>query len=567
MAIDITVKIGGEAGQGIQTVGDLLAAVCRESGLYIMAINDFESRIRGGHSFFQIRISDKPVLAPNHQVNLLIALNQGTFSLHHDQLIEGGMAIVDSKESGTKDSLSIDMTGLAKEAGGRVMANTVAAGAALALMGAPFELYKNELEKRFSGKSAEITQNNIKAATLGYESVAGKKLKRAFEWKHSEPKGALLDGSKAAALGALAADCRLASFYPMSPATGILTALATLSRKFPMVVEQVEDELAAANLILGASFAGVRAMTATSGGGFCLMTEALGLAGITETPMVVVNAQRPGPATGLATRTEQADLLFAIRAAQDEFPRFVLAPGTAYEIFETMKRAFHLADKYQTPVIVLLDTYLTDSIFISEKPLKVDKNIDRFIVSDSDIKDPESYERYAFTEDGVSPRALPCQGEALVMMSGNEHTPDGHLTEDPQTRTQMVDKRNAKIPNMRKELSPPAGYHDNADLLLVGWGSSYGAIKESVDILREGGLDVGSLHFTDIWPFPSDEVNKLLGNGKKFLMVELNSTAQLGQLIREQTGLLYNHSILKYDGRPFYPIDIATETKKIISNL
>ena len=566
MTIDITVKIGGEAGQGIQTVGDLLAAVCRESGLYIMAINDFESRIRGGHSFFQIRISDQPVGAPNHEINLLIALNPETYSLHRDQLLEGGLAIVDSKEPGTDEQLSINMTGLAREAGGKVMANTVAAGAALALMGAPFERFQGELEKRFSGKSEEVTQNNIKAATLGYAAVKGKKLKRAFEWKHTETKGALLDGSKAAALGALAADCRLVSFYPMSPATGIMANLATLSKKFPIIVEQVEDELAAANLILGAAYAGVRALTATSGGGFCLMTEALGLSGITETPMVVVNSQRPGPATGLATRTEQADLLFAIRASQDEFPRIVLAPGTAYETFEAMKKAFHLADKYQVPVIVLMDAYLNDSIFISEQPLKIDKQIDRFIVNDSDLENPDAYERYAYSENGISPRALPCNGKALVMTSGNEHTPDGHLTEDAEVRVRMVDKRAAKIPNMLKDLSPPSVVHENADLMLVGWGSSCGAIKESVDILRKDGLDVGALHLTDIWPFPAVTIEKLLGNGKKFIIVELNSTAQLGQLIREQTGLLYHHSILKYDGRPFYPIDIATRVKEFVSN-
>ena len=235
--------------------------------------------------------------------------------------------------------------------------------------------------------------------------------------------------------------------------------LATLSKKFPIIVEQVEDELAAANLILGAAYAGVRALTATSGGGFCLMTEALGLSGITETPMVVVNSQRPGPATGLATRTEQADLLFAIRASQDEFPRIVLAPGTAYETFEAMKKAFHLADKYQVPVIVLMDAYLNDSIFISEQPLKIDKQIDRFIVNDSDLENPDAYERYAYSENGISPRALPCNGKALVMTSGNEHTPDGHLTEDAEVRVRMVDKRAAKIPNMLKDLSPPSVVH------------------------------------------------------------------------------------------------------------
>lgn len=563
MGIDLTVKIGGEAGQGIQTVGDLLATVCRDAGLYVMAINDFESRIRGGHSFFQIRISDQPVTAPDHNVHILVALSKDTFEYHKDQMAEGGLIIIDEEGVAENNILPIAITELARKAGGRVMANTVAAGACLSLMGAPFSFLQDILLQRFKHKSQEIADNNIAAGKLGFEAVKDRSFNWSFAWEKSTPKGAVIDGSKAMALGALAADCRLASFYPMSPGTGIMTELASYTDSFPLIVEQAEDEISAVNMIIGASYAGVRAMTATSGGGFCLMTEGIGLAGITETPMVVVNAQRPGPATGLATRTAQADLHFVIRCAQDEFPRFVFAPGTPSEAYEIMIRAFHLADKYQVPVIVLADQYLCDSLFMTEKPLSVPEKIERFIISDDHMKNPAEYNRYALTPSGISPRALPCAGKALVMASGNEHTEDGHLTEDPDIRTRMVDKRNAKIPGMISELNPPQTYYPDSEILLVGWGSTKGAIKESVDILRAEGRDIGALHFADIWPFPCEAAEKALAGAKRFISVELNQSAQFGQLIREQTGLSAAGKVLKYNGRPFYPREIAEKVRNL----
>jgi len=563
MSVDITIKIGGEAGQGIQTVGHLLALVCQEAGLYIMAINDFESRIRGGHSFFQIRICNKPVCAPHHKVHLLVALNHETYDLHSKALGSDGLAIMDAKKGADqKNLLLVPFNDLAKEAGGKIYSNTVAAGVCLALLGTPFTLCKAVLEKHFAAKGPDVLENNFRAAELGYRAAKDVSFKWAFEWQPKTPKGSIIDGSKAIALGALAADCRLAGFYPMSPATGIMAHLASFSDRLPLVVEQAEDEIGAVNMIIGASFAGVRAMTSTSGGGFCLMTEGLGLAGITETPIVIVNAQRPGPATGLPTRTAQGDLHFTIRASQDEFPRFVFAPGTPDEAFEVTTRAFHLAEKYQVPAMILVDQYLADSLFITEKQFAAPEHVKRFVVQDGEIENPAQYNRFSITPNGVSPRALPCMGKALVVISSDEHREDGHISELIDDRISMVDKRNAKVPHMIAEMNPPKEYHGGSETLLVGWGSTEGAVKEAVDLLRAEKIDVGCLNFVDLWPFPSDKAKTALNNGKRFFVVEQNSTAQLGQLIKEQLGLSYSKAILKYDGRPFNSNEIVGSFKK-----
>lgn len=292
------------------------------------------------------------------------------------------------------------------------------------------------------------------------------------------------------------------------------------------------------------------------------MTEGLGLAGITETPIVIVNAQRPGPATGLPTRTAQGDLHFVIRASQDEFPRFIFAPGTPTEAFAVTARAFQLAEKYQVPAIILTDQYLADSLYVAEEQFKAPEKIERFIVYDDDVENPSEYKRFAITPSGVSPRAVPCAGKALVVISSDEHREDGHISEAIDHRIGMVDKRNAKVPHMLAEMNPPAVYHNDAEILLVGWGSTVGAIREAVDRLRAEGQDVGCLHFVDLWPFPADKAEDALNGVKRFFVVEQNSTAQLGQLIREQIGRVYTGSILKYDGRPFYPNEIMDRFKE-----
>lgn len=564
MDIDISVKIGGEAGQGIQTVGDLLATVCWKTGLYVTVVNDFESRIRGGNSFVELRITNHPSFAPSDKLHILAALTRSALDIAQGDVSEGGVMLSDEEENAESGIIAVPFSKLAKEAGGRIMTNTVVAGAILGLLGAPFDLFEELLTQKFSRKSQEVLDNNLKAARAGFDVVQGTAFDLAFNWEKKAPVGLLIGCNKAVALGALAADCRFAAFYPMSPATGIMTELISLSGDFPLVVEQVEDEIAAVNMIIGASYAGVRAMSATSGGGFSLMTEGLGLAGITETPIVIVNAQRPGPATGLPTRTAQPDLLFSIWASQDEFPRFIFAPGSPAEAFDLTVKSFHLADKYQVPVLLLVDQYLNDSIFTVDEPLKAPDSIERFIVSDADLDDPQAYERFKVTDSGISPRVLPCQGEALSIATGNEHTADGHINEGRENRKIMVDKRAAKVPAMLNEMSAPSAYHEDSETLLVCWGSSMAAVKEAVDRLRADGLEVGCLHYSNIWPFPAAVTERLLGRANRFFMVEQNTSAQLGLLIRQETGLKFNDKIVKYDGRPLVPADIAAQVRRLI---
>ncbi|MCX5897179.1 MAG: 2-oxoacid:acceptor oxidoreductase subunit alpha [Proteobacteria bacterium] len=560
MAVDVTVKIGGEAGQGIQTVGQLLALTCRQAGLYVFAINDFESRIRGGHSFFQLRISDQQVRAPHHQVNMLICLDRRTLALHRSEVVADGIIMMAAQDAGDEQGvLTIPVFALADKAGGSITANTVAAGSCLALLGAPLELFLSIIEKQFAGKSIEMIAQNSAAARLGYEAVAGMKCSAAFNWPGQNPRGILMEGSQSVALGALAGDLRFAAFYPMSPATSILTHLTAVADKFPLAVEQAEDEIAAANMIIGSSFAGVRSMTATSGGGFCLMVEALGLAGMTETPIVIVNAQRPGPATGLPTRTGQGDLQFVISASQDEVPRFVFAPGSPEEAFSITARALNLAEKYQVPAIILVDQFLLDSLYIIEKEFSVPDRIERYIADG----DGAGYKRYAMTADGVSPRRLPCRGSALVVANGNEHAEDGHTTEEIVERNKMVQKRLAKVPHMLQELEPPHLYYGDAQLLLVGWGSTAGTIQEAVDLLRAEGIDCGALHFSDLWPFPAAAAKKVLEKAARFYVVENNATGQLAQIIRQELLRAPDGLLLKYDGRPFYPVEIANKIKEL----
>jgi 2-oxoglutarate ferredoxin oxidoreductase subunit alpha len=557
MTVDISVCIGGEAGQGIQTIGELVARVCQKAGFYLMAVNDFESRIRGGHSFFQIRISDRPVFAPNRDIHLLVALDPETRQRHARRLVGQGRVLM-APETSTSSSQDIFLPfrEMALTVGSAILSNTVAAGAALALIGAPLALCREVVSNAFAGKGQALADQNGQALEAGYKAMADVDVSWRIPWKVSPPKGRLVDGAKAVALGALAGGCRLAAFYPMSPATGILTHLAAVSHRLALVVEQAEDEIAAVNMAIGASFAGARAMTATSGGGFCLMTEGLGLAAMTETPIVIIDAQRPGPATGLPTRTAQGDLLFAIHASQDDFPRFVFAPGSAREAFEITARAFELTEKYQVPAIILVDQFLTDSLFILPPPTAPDA-LSVYTVNDSEMLDPAAYQRFAFTESGVSPRALPCQGHARVVVCSDEHRPDGHISEDADNRKRMVDKRNAKRNAMAAEMNPPNAYFGESRNLLVCWGSSLGAVQEAVDLLREKGLDVGCIHFSHLWPFPAAPAARSLGQNRRLFMIEASSAAQLDRLIRQETGLEVAGRVLRYDGRPFYPRQIA----------
>ena len=558
MSIDTNILIGGAAGQGIQTVGDLLVGACRKTGLFVFAVNNYESRIRGGHSNVQIRVAGRPLKAPCRPINLMLAMTEETVGRHRQRMAPDGLIIVDDEKSMSEGNIyRIPITKTAEAAGGKIMANTVAAGACLALLGAPFELLTEALSIQFEKADPAIKEKNMVAAEKGYRAVKDIAFAGAFKWPIGKSAGRLMSGARSLALGAVAANVRVGAFYPMSPATGIMQQLSEISDTYPLVVEQAEDEIAAVNMAIGASFAGVRALTATSGGGFCLMTEGLGLAGITETPLVIIDSQRPGPATGLPTRTAQGDLLFVINASQDEFPRFVFAPRTLDEGYEIMLRAFDLADLYQVPVIILTDHYFNDLTTLTEGEFQAPEKVDRHIAFDKDLASPaDAYLRYALTESGISTRTLPCAGKALVAVSGNEHAPDGHISEDKTNRVNMVDKRLGKLTAMTAEMQPPDTRYPESKTLLITWGSSAGAVEEAVERLQGDGLDIGCLTMADLWPFPQQHFADAVGSANTILTVESNATAQLGLLIRQQTGLSPTGAILKYDGRPLTAEDV-----------
>ena len=565
MKTDVTLKIAGAAGQGIQTIGDLLSEVCHQSGLFTFSVDDFESRVRGGHNFNLLRLSDKELTAPGNRLDILVCINTNAYELHKDELRSSGIAIINADEPGIKDKtrFEIPLKKLAEEAGNKITANSVAAGAVLAILGAPLSLLADVLKKQFAAKGEKIVALNVAAAKKGFDAAKGLSQDTGFAWEAKKSNNVVLSGAKAAALGALAADCRFFPFYPMSPATGVISNVIPYSGKLPVVAEQAEDEISAVMMAIGASFAGVRAMTATSGGGFCLMTEGLGLAGMTETPLVIVNAQRPGPATGLPTRTGQADLLFSVHASQDEFPRFIFAPGTPVETYETMKRAFHLAEKYQVPAIVLLDQFLANSRVTEVNTLSVDPDIERFYEQNNSGSEDDPYLRYALAQDGISPQRIPCSGPGLVRVTGNEHDPEGHISENAENKMAMTKKRAAKLPAMIKEMEAPFLVNPTAPVFLVGWGSTRGNILEAVDRLGAQGIEIGAAVFKDLWPMDRKMIREML-DGKKLIMVEQNESGQLGRLLSQEAGIASFDTIFKYDGRPFFPDYIVQKAKELV---
>lgn len=573
MPAEINFMVGGEAGQGVQTTGFILAKTMARAGLYVFADQDYDSRVRGGHNFYRVRVSDSEVQAFSERLDILIAIDQNTLESHHGEVKEKGISIFDHDEltiEGKKlNSVGIPLGKLASDASSnKLMANSVAMGAAIAIAGCEFELLGQVLREEFAHSGQAVADDNIKAAKAGYDYAHQQKpeairppLKKITDYS----KMMLLNGNEALALGAMAAGCKFMSAYPMTPATTIMEYIADKGRQFNIVVIQPEDEISAINMAVGAGFAGVRAMTATSGDGFALMTEGLGLAGVTETPVVIVLAQRAGPAVGLPTRTEQGELGFTIYGGSGEFPRAVLAPCTVEDAFYKAFRAFNLAEKYQMPVIILTDQHLASSYQTVKKFNLNELEIDRgLLITIEEANKLTEYKRHQFTDSGISPRLIPMRGKALVVTDSDEHDEAGHMTEDAQTRTSMMLKRFKKMDGLKNELrNPPLQHKPNAVATLVGWGSTFGAIKEAALMLEErDGLLLDILQLNELWPFPVQQVISGLGYTRRSLVIENNATGQLAHLIRAETGVTVSGSILKFDGRPFAPSYIANEIRK-----
>ncbi len=448
--------------------------------------------------------------------------------------------------------MTVPFTQIATERfGQRIYANAVAAGALLAALGGDFDVLGQVLRATFAGKGEEIAQANVEAARAGHDAAgANSHFGPLATLSKRDQSFTLISANEAIPLAAAYAGCRFISAYPMSPSTGIITALSR-DKELGVFAEQAEDEIAAVNMAIGASYAGARAMTATSGGGFALMTEAVSLAGMTETPIVIVLAQRPGPATGLPTRTAQEDLLFAIHAGHGEFPKLVLAPCDPQDAFHKTVRAFNLADQYQIPAIILTDQFLADSRFSFEH-FEIGA-----IGPQTHLADPQAiteYNRYRLTKDGISPRLYPGQSEHLVCLDSDEHTEAGHITEDlASTRPAMAEKRLAKLHQLKQEIAPPEeAFLDDAEIILIGWGSTRGAIAEAAENLRQQGRPVGTIHFTEVWPLP----DYVFPEGIRTIVVEGNATGQFARLLRAEYGLSVEETVNRFDGLPISAADI-----------
>lgn len=547
------ILIGGEAGQGLATVGQLLAKTLVRGGYQITVTQDYMSRIRGGHNTFAIRAalpSQAEVAAPIEAIDILVALDGLTVPLHKPRMAPGGVVLLD----GALDACELlcHKLPLKELAGKPIFENVAALGGLAALLGLARELPAALVASTFAKKGEAVVNENLRVLNAAYDWVKNANIPFTPlpAIPGTPPKRLMLDGNEAIVLGALAAGVKFCSFYPMTPATTVAMGLIDLGPKMGVLVEQAEDEIAAINMGVAASYAGARALVPTSGGGFALMVEGVSLAGITETPLVIVLAQRPGPATGLPTRTGQEDLFLTLHAGHGEFPRAIYAPGDVEQCFHLTYRAFDQAETWQSPVFVLTDQYLADS-YRSVAPFDLDA-LPAPVLPGTTTDKPAAYERYAYTESGVSPRLIPGAGEHLVILDSDEHTPDGHLTEDLEVRALMQDKRMRKGEGLQADTLAPEYIGDaKPDTLLVCWGSTKGAAVEAAAKLRGRGTSAAVLHFSQVYPLDPAQFMDQLTTATAAVCVEGNSTGQFAQLIRRETGFLFPKKVLRYDGLPF----------------
>ena len=549
--MDYNVLIGGEAGQGLKTTAYLLGKTIFRNGYHLFTTKDYMSRVRGGHNFIKIRFSDSKVKSSKDKIDLIIALNEETIENHIKDLKEEGILLAEKEVKDLKNSIKVNAKEIAKGINTKGL-NSVFIGAFLRVIG--FDLVEAEkvISEYFAEDSKKV-EDNLQLLKKGYKCCDSIDEFEIVDIKKND-KRLYLDGNQAIGLGAAAAGVSFYTAYPMSPSTGILNYLAKNQKRLSIAVEQAEDEIGAINMALGAAYGGGRAMVGTSGGGFSLMNEGLGMAGVGEIPLVIAEVQRPGPATGLPTRTSQGDLNFVINSSQGEIPIMVIAPKDQEDAFYQTFRAHNLAEKYQIPVIVLSDQFLADSSS-DIKQINLDElNVRRNLYTQNSSDNEDEYKRYKLTENGISPRAYPGSLENdTILVDSHEHDEYGRVTEDEELRNKMIKKREAKLNKLKKEDLNQAEYFgdDEIDYLVIGWGSTYGPILEAVKKLRAKEINIGFLSFNDIWPLPTTQMKKWEKNNVKKVVVENNSTAQFAKLLGSELQIEIENKILKYSGRPF----------------
>ncbi len=581
--VDFAVGIGGENGQGIASTGDLLARIFARRGLNLNAYNAYQSIIRGGHTFLTVRASDGPVRSMGDKVDVLIPLNQDSMD-RHLRLMKAGSCVLydgDMLKPGTPAAgvqlCPMPMKVLTK--GNKLAANTAALGATLQMLGIESEPLETVIARQFKKKGDEVVAENVGVARAGYEYAAQNF--KAFPFKAPKlPKPqAIVTGNQATAMGGVAAGVKFYAAYPMSPSTGVLMWMASHARDLGIMVRQVEDEIGVMNMVIGAGHSGCRAMCATSGGGFALMAEAIGMAAMIETPLVCVDVQRAGPATGVPTKTEQGDLWQVLGAGQGDYPRIIVAPSSQLDLFRTIPELFNLCDKYQCPGIVLADLLISEgTASVDPAELKFDGKIDRgeLILPNgkSETQNPfggyndNAYLRYKNTASGISPRAVPGVPGHIFTAASDEHDEDGTLISDEFTnsskRRMMVEKRARKMQGAAADIAPPKIVGpENAQATLVGWGSTEGVIREAAEKLAgDEGIVVNQLPIKWIVPFHAEEVMRILSRSNKVIIVENNYSGQFARYLRAETGFTAHGHIRKYDGEPFMPHHIIESVKE-----
>jgi 2-oxoglutarate ferredoxin oxidoreductase subunit alpha len=574
------IGIGGAAGQGVATPGDIFAKIFSRRGLNLNAYNAYQSIIRGGHTFLTIRTGPEKVTNMGDRVDMLIPLNQDSMDRHLKLLTSGAACIYNSdtiKPGPAADGVqlcALPVSELADITRNKVAQNTLAIGAGLHMMGIGFPALEDVLREQFKKKGEAVVAENVAVARAGYDYAAAHFRPFPNPLPKTENRYAILSGNVAMAMGGAAAGVKFYCAYPMSPSTGVLHWMAAHSRKAGIMVRQVEDEIGVINMAIGAAHAGVRAMCATSGGGFALMSEGLGMSAMIETPVVVINCQRAGPSTGVPTKTEQGDLWQMLGAAFGDYPRVIAAPLDIGDCFKLIPEIFNIAERFQCPGLVLCDLLLSEGrLSVQPKDLDFSPPIDRgeLIANNNGVPYGAAtnggYKRYRITESGVSPRAVPGVPGHIHTVATDEHEEDGVLISDeftnPIKRRAMMEKRMRKVAGIEAAVAPPAllGPRD-ADVTLIGWGSTKGVIEEACEILNEQGISANQLQIRWLVPLHGKAILEILGGARHPIIVENNYSGQFARYLRSETSFVPNGYIRKYDGEPFMPHHIVESVKE-----
>ncbi len=569
-------KIAGPAGLGIMSSGQIFSKTFTRSGYNVIDGNEYPSLIQGGHNTYTVRVSSEDIYSLSENLDILVGLDKNSLSINRNAISPGGYIIYDEKEMNAAGKLKerndityfdLPMNEITESISvPKIMCNNVALGSSLAFTDIELDSLNSVVKDNFSMKGDKVVQSNLRAVELGFRYTKEKLGRIPFSLRRTrKEQKLLLTGNDSVFLGAVRAGCKFYAAYPMTPASSILHSFASVENEYNIIVKHAESELAVINMALGASYAGARSLLATSGGGFALMNEGLGAAAMTETPLVIVLCQRPAPATGLPTWTEQGDLLFAVHSSHGEFLRVIMAPGDPEETFYMTGEAFNLAEKYQIPVIIILDKYLSESHFSYDDldPSKIKIERGKYIRSEEELGN--DYLRYRITDDGISPRAIPGIEKGLYIANTDEHDEYGFSDDSAQNRKNMVDKRFKKINRLMKEIPEPKKYGpDKAKVTIWSWGSCKGPVLEAINMMNGKKNMINMVHFNYIYPFRVDFFEKNFYENNMNIIIENNKTAQFSKLIKMYTGKEIKTKILKYNGRQFLPEEIASAIDELI---